>query len=308
MRYAHAFRGGVVAVFLSAIAACALWSSGFSAPLLAFAYVSPGQPTGFVNDFAKVLTAEQVFELNKELAAYSLQGEQNEISVVTIPSLGGDDIESYTSTLFAEWGIGKQGKDNGVLLLIAVQDRKMRIEVGYGAEPLLTDAQSGRIIRNTLTPAFQAGDFYGGISKAVREIATALSGEAGGSGVLADDSEGAPRISFDSIVAFAFLFFGFLGSVLGASKSWWLGGVIGGIGGVVIGFIYGFLYTGLAWTTVLVLLGLLIDFLLSRSYHRSMHMHGVAPWWFGGGKGGSGGGFGGFGGGHSGGGGASGNW
>lgn len=294
----RAFQGGIVAAILLL-------------PLFALAYRSPGQPTGFVNDFAKVLTADQVLELNKELAAFSLQGDQNEISVVTIPSLGSDDIESYATALFAEWGIGKADKDNGVLLLIAVEDRKMRIEVGYGAEALLTDAQSGAIIRNTLAPAFRAGDYYGGISAAVRQIAGALGGD---SSAIADvppveSPSGFFGLSFDTIIVFAFFFFSLVGSILGASRSWWLGGVLGGVGGIIIGFIYGFLYAGVAWTAILIMLGLILDFLLSRSYHHSMHTRGVAPWWFGGGRGGSsGGGFGGFGGGSSGGGGASGSW
>ncbi len=297
----RAFQGGIAAAILLL-------------PLFAWAYQSPGQPTGFVNDFAKVLTAEQVLELNKELAAYSLQGEQNEISVVTVATLGGDDVESYAAALFKEWGIGKAEKDNGVLLLVALEDRKMRIEVGYGAEALLTDAQSGAIIRNTLTPAFRAGDYYGGINAAVRQIAGALGGDPSAipdnsTGATTDDGSGPMRLSFDTIVVIAFFVCSFLGSILGASKSWWLGGVMGGIGGVIVGFIYGFLYAGLVWTAVLIALGLLLDFLLSRSYHRSMSSHGVAPWWFGGGRGGSsGGGFGGFGGGSSGGGGASGSW
>lgn len=294
----RAFQGGIVAAILLL-------------PLFALAYQSPGQPTGFVNDFAKVLTADQVLELNKELAAFSLQGEQNEISVVTIPSLGGDDVESYATALFAEWGIGKADKDNGVLLLIAVEDRKMRIEVGYGAEALLTDAQSGAIVRNTLAPAFRAGDYYGGISAAVRQIAGALGGDSSAIAdvPLAENSSGFFGLSFDTVVVLAFFFFSFVGSILGASRSWWLGGVLGGVGGIIIGFIYGFLYAGVAWTAILIILGLILDFLLSRSYHHSMHTRGVAPWWFGGGRGGSsGGGFGGFGGGSSGGGGASGSW
>ena len=189
-------------------------------PLFAWAYQSPGRPTGFVNDFAKVLTTEQVLELNKELAAYSLQGEQNEISVVTVPNLGGDDVESYAEALFKEWGIGKAEKDNGVLLLVAIEDRKMRIEVGYGAEALLTDAQSGAIIRNTLTPAFRAGDYYGGISAAGRQIAGALGGDPS---AIADvpsveHSSGFMGLSFDSILVFAFFFFSFVGSILGASR------------------------------------------------------------------------------------------
>lgn len=290
----RAFRGGIVAAILFL-------------PLFALAYKSPGQPNGFVNDFAKILTANQVLELNKDLAAFSLQGEQNEISVVTVPTLGGDDVESYSANLFKEWGIGKAEKDNGVLLLIAVEDRKMRIEVGYGAEALLTDAQSGAIVRNILTPAFRSGDFYGGINKAVQEIARALSGDA--SSAVPEES---PRFAFslENILGFGVFVAVFLASILGASKSWWLGGVLGAIVGGVITFFVGFFYFGLISIAVLVPLGLLFDFLVSRSYQKSMLATGLPPVWLGGGRGGSGGsgGFGGFGGGGSGGGGSSGSW
>jgi uncharacterized protein len=110
---------------------------------------------------------------------------------------------------------------------------------------------------------------------------------------------------------FVFLFFVplWLASILGRSKSWWLGGVLGGIGGVVIGFIWGFLFVGLATIPLLVLVGLLFDFLVSRGYNSRVSRGLRPPWWAGGGRGfGGGGGFGGFGGGSSGGGGASGGW
>ncbi|MBI3114480.1 MAG: hypothetical protein HYZ07_00795, partial [Candidatus Harrisonbacteria bacterium] len=100
-----------------------------------------------------------------------------------------------------------------------------------------------------------------------------------------------------------------LASILGRSKSWWLGGVIGGVAGVVLGLIFGFLYWGIAAIAVLSPLGLLFDYIVSHKYAESVATHHRPPWWIGGGRGGfGGGGFGGFGGGRSGGGGASGRW
>lgn len=299
----RAFQGGIVAAILLL-------------PLFALAYKSPGQPSGFVNDFAKVLTTDQVLELNKELAAFSLQGEQDEISVVTIPTLGGDDIESYAAALFAEWGIGKADKDNGVLLLIAVEDRKMRIEVGYGAEALLTDAQSGVIIRTILTPAFRANDFYGGISHAVQEITKALSGDTTDLQNLGASETGqVDDHIFPNLFIVGWFVLGLLRGIavaLGKSKSWWAGGLIGGMFGLALSLYFGFLYIGLLAIIGLGLLGLVFDFLVSRVYERNMHLYNKLPWWLSGGgrggSGGSGGGFGGFGGGSSGGGGASGGW
>src|SRR3989338_9234013 len=125
------------------------------------AYTSPGIPTGFVNDFAGMVSAETRAQIDADIQAFE-QKTGHEISVATVPSLGGDYIENYAEKLFKEWGIGKKGADNGVLLLISREDREMRIEVGYGLEGTLTDAESSQIIRNTLRPAFQQGDFDAG--------------------------------------------------------------------------------------------------------------------------------------------------
>ena len=92
-------------------------------PLVVFAYVNPGQPTGFVNDFADVLKETERQQLETKLAAFE-KNTGNEIAVVIIPDLGGDTIENFSVKLFKEWGIGKEGKDNGILLLVARDDRQ----------------------------------------------------------------------------------------------------------------------------------------------------------------------------------------
>jgi uncharacterized protein len=97
-----------------------------------------------------------------------------QIAVATIGSLEGQDIEPYANELFRNWKLGEKTKNNGVLLLIAPNERRVRIEVGYGLEGTLTDALSKVIIANAITPRFKAGDFSGGISRGVDDIITVL--------------------------------------------------------------------------------------------------------------------------------------
>ncbi|MEK7089269.1 MAG: TPM domain-containing protein, partial [Patescibacteria group bacterium] len=145
-------------------------------PFIARAYTSPGNPKGFVNDFAGVLQLQEKAQLEQKISAF-VAGSTNEIAVVTIPSLEGDTIENYAERLFEEWKIGNAKKDNGVLLLISPNDRQLRIEVGYGLEGALTDAQSYWIIQRQITPQFKAGNYYAGIDAGVSEIMKATQGE-----------------------------------------------------------------------------------------------------------------------------------
>jgi len=283
-------------------------------PLVSFAYFNPGKPAGFVNDYAGMLGVDQKQALETKLAAFEKET-SNEISVAIIPSLQGDTIENFAVQLFKDWGVGKKNNDNGVLLLIAKDDRQMRIEVGYGLEGALTDAQSYGIINNDLTPAFRQSDYYGGIDKATNDIIAATRGEYSGSGAAPAATSGGVNPTINQIFGFGwFIFFGliFLASVLGRSKSWWAGGVLGGILGIVVGLLFGFVFVGIATLAVFIPLGLLFDFVVSRAYQKGKDT-GHMPWWIGGrgprgGGGFGGGGFGGFGGGGSGGGGASGRW
>ncbi len=274
------------------------------------AYYNPGPPTGYVNDFAQVFSEEQKEGLEAKLSQYEINS-SNELSIVTIKSLEGDTIENFTEKLFKEWGIGKEDKDNGVLMLFAMDDREVRIEVGYGLEPILTDIYSSRIIRETIVPNFQSGNFFEGISKSVDQIIQ-ISG-----GTLPEELASDPKPNiFDQIGPFFLfiLFFGFnfimvIGSILAKSKSWWAGGVIGFVIAIIL-FLISTFWIGFIAAMILTPLGLLFDFLVSKSYKKSL-ITGNTPWWMGRGGGrvfGGGGGFGGFGGGSSGGGGASGRW
>ncbi len=129
------------------------------------------EPTGrfFVNDFAGVLSAadaEEIYALGAELDKQT--GAQ--VVAVTVPTTGGEEIRSYGLELGREWGIGEKDKNNGILLLLAVEDRQVRIEVGNGLEGALPDAKTGRILDQYATPDFRNDDFSAGMRKAYRAL------------------------------------------------------------------------------------------------------------------------------------------
>jgi len=119
------------------------------------------KPTGFVNDLAKVLPGGTKAKLEAVLQSFEKQT-GNEVVVATLPSLEERPIEDVAVDLYAQWGIGKKGKDNGVLFLVAPTERKMRIEVGYGLEGTINDALAGRIMDQAVLPYFKKGDLAGG--------------------------------------------------------------------------------------------------------------------------------------------------
>lgn len=126
--------------------------------------------TGYVTDAAQILDGPTRDALTT-LVGDVEQQTTAEIAVVTVPSLDGMTVEEYANKLFQAWGIGKKGHDNGVLVLVAPNERKMRIEVGYGLEPILPDGLAGEIIRTSFTPAFAKRDYSGGITQGVQRIA-----------------------------------------------------------------------------------------------------------------------------------------
>ena len=123
------------------------------------AYYNPGQALGFVSDYAHLLSPEQINSLDQKLQGLE-NSSSNQVAVVIIKSLQGDTIDNFAVQLFADWKIGQTKKDNGVLILVAVEEHKMRIEVGYGLEGALPDAIASQIINNTLRPAFKTGNYY----------------------------------------------------------------------------------------------------------------------------------------------------
>src|ERR1700681_3596218 len=146
------------------------------AGLAAFAANFPAL-TGRIVDQANVIAAETRNAIEPKLA--DLEAKSGiQLVVATIKSLEGQEIEPYANTLFRSWKLGEKTKNNGVLLLVAPNERRVRIEVGYGLEGTLTDALSKVIIANAITPRFKTGDFSGGISRGVDDIITILTTDA----------------------------------------------------------------------------------------------------------------------------------
>src|SRR5262245_1437309 len=154
------------------------WAAAFrSSSLSLLLLVALGTPLaaqfpkadGFINDFAGVLDADARADL-QSIVRDTEQKTTAEIAVATVQSLGDMTVEEYANRLFREWGIGKKGKDNGILVLVAPTERKMRIEVGYGLEPILPDGLAGDIIRTDFLPHFRNGDFQAGIRAGVNHV------------------------------------------------------------------------------------------------------------------------------------------
>ena len=132
--------------------------------------------SGRVVDEAGLLSAAEKTRIEGRLAAIEKQ-RGSQIAVLTIPSLGGEVLEDYSLRVAETWKLGRDAFDDGALLLVARDDRQMRLEVGYGLEPVLTDATSRRILDDVMRPRFRAGDFAGGIEDAVLAIDGVLAGD-----------------------------------------------------------------------------------------------------------------------------------
>lgn len=148
----------------------------FCYPLAAQNIPAPPNPPRLVNDLANVLSTDQEQKLEDKLVNFD-KTTSTQITIVAINSLDGYEVSQYAVELANKWGIGRKGKDNGVLILAAIDDRRMNISTGYGLEGALPDVITGRIIRHEMTPAFRQGDYYGGFNKAADAIIAATKGE-----------------------------------------------------------------------------------------------------------------------------------
>ncbi len=133
-----------------------------------------------VNDLGGILSSSE----EQSLSSYLTQIEEQtsaQVALLIIKSLEGENLEDYSLRILENWGkkkgLGQKDRDNGVLLLVALRDRKIRIEVGYGLEPILPDGKCGYIIRNLIAPAFKRGDYYGGLRAAVAKIGGVITRE-----------------------------------------------------------------------------------------------------------------------------------
>jgi len=124
---------------------------------------------GRVNDYAAVLSQNQIKSLETQLAQLE-RDTGHQVAVLTVPTLDGEDIESFSIRVGETWKIGKQGHDNGVILVVAIRDRRLRLEVGYGLEGLVPDAVAKRITSDYIVPRFRQQDFAGGIVSGVNAL------------------------------------------------------------------------------------------------------------------------------------------
>lgn len=144
--------------------------------LSAWAQVAVPSLSRRVTDLTATLTAEQVAALENKLAAFEAQ-KGSQIAVLIVPTTEPEDIAQFGIRVADQWKIGRKKIDDGVILIVAKNDRRMRIEVGYGLEGAIPDAIARRVIAETITPFFKAGDFYGGIDAGVQQLMRLIEGE-----------------------------------------------------------------------------------------------------------------------------------
>jgi uncharacterized protein len=289
---------------LGALLLLAGWSYGIEIPKL----------QSRVTDQAGILSPEEIAGLEAKLKDLET-ADSTQVAVLIIPSLEGDSLEDFSVRTATAWGLGQKGRDNGALLLVALKERKVRIETGYGLEPTLTDAVSHLIIQNDIIPQFRQGNYYAGIQAGVNAIIQVVRGTYQATPAKSSPSSGRSRgnaLNFIIILLMPLLWImsftgkwggGILGAIAGILLPYslighyWILSLIGGVFGGVIGVILG----------AIVRAG-------TRSQGRSGGLGGPFYWGggtgrgtFGGGGGFSGGGFSGGGGGF-GGGGSSGSW
>ncbi len=264
-------------------------------PLLALAEVALAEVavpplSARVTDVAGVLQPAQQAALETKLAAFE-QEKGSQIAILIVPTTQPEAIEQYSIRVAESWKLGRQGVDDGLLILVATDDRAMRIEVGYGLEGVIPDAIAKRVIAEIMTPFFRQGDFYGGLNAAVDQLTGLIAGEP-----LPEPAKTARSSPVEGMLPL--LLFGAIaiGGILRAIFGHFLGGTIsGGLVGLLVWILGG----GLLFAIVLGI----IAFIMTLSGGMGGAGGGMGRGGLGGGGGGFSGGGGGFGGG-----GASGRW
>jgi len=239
-----------LAAVLPAVAA-GLWA--MSAPAQPLLAVPP--LTSPVTDTAGILAPDQSAALDAKLRAFE-QGKGSQVAVLVVPTTQPEEIEQYAIRVAEAWKLGREGVDDGALLLVAVQDRRVRIEVGYGLEGVLPDATANRIIDEAIVPAFRGGDYYGGIFAGVDRMLRVIEGEP-----LPEPARRSPAMSVPGLfelLPFLFVFvlvggsilrrlFGRVGGALATgglvgALTWVLVGILGlAVGAGVVAFIFALL-------------------------------------------------------------------
>lgn len=255
-----------------------------------------------VNDYANMLSPQTRNELEIKLEELE-KTDSTQVVVLTLPSLEGDALESFSIRVAEKWKIGQKKLDNGAILVIAKNDRKVRIEVGYGLEGKLTDLISGRIIGNIIIPNFRNDDFDRGVSDGIDAIISVVKGEFKAD-AFKDRTDGREKSFFSGNGIFFLFFFLFFIGIIGSIKR-----IFGGVMGAVVFPIIGLFTLPISiWLLLLIPIGFAAGLILPVILPL-MRMGGGGGFPIGRGGGGfSSGGFGGGGGGGFGGGGASGSW
>ncbi|MBN8568709.1 MAG: TPM domain-containing protein [Ignavibacteria bacterium] len=203
----------------------------------------------YVVDETGTLTSSQINSLMTKLVNFE-KATTNQIIVYLIPSLNGEPIENVAVEIARKNKIGKKDNNNGVLVLVAMKDRKMRIEVGYGLEGALTDAISSQIIRNDMQPEFKKGNYYEGLDKAVDDIIAVTKGE------YAADKKG-KKNETGSIIFVIVMFLMVIGFIIFAiirkasrfGRRMVTGSRGSGLGDVATGFLIGSLFNNSGWSS-----------------------------------------------------------
>lgn len=217
------------------------------------------QLAGRVNDYARLLSPGATAMLEQKLAAFE-RDQSTQLVVLTVPSLQGDDIDQFAIHVADQWKIGQKGKDNGVILILARDERKVRIEVGMGLQGVLPDITAGRIIRDVMRPYLRSGDYDRGVDAGAEAIMAATRGEFTAA---PGDRTHRPKQRDASRFFTYLLFTGIAAAALG-SVSRPLGGAAGAIGLPLAAASF---FSGLSLTILLVLgavglvAGILISFL-----------------------------------------------
>ncbi len=193
-------------------------------------------PPRLVNDLANIIPAAEEANLENKLTLYN-DSTSTQIAVIVIKTIGDFEISDYAYKIGRKWGVGQKDLDNGIVLLVAVDDRKMYIATGYGTESFITDARASRIYREILTPAFQQNNYYGGIDAATTEMIKYLTGAYDGEAI--GNPQDKPNILGVIILIFVILFIlskffrgGNGGTTFsGRGPTYWGGGGFGGFGG-----------------------------------------------------------------------------
>jgi uncharacterized protein len=287
--------------------AAALLFAALLCALTALAQVKVAPPTARITDLTATLTAPQRTALEERLAAFETK-KGSQIAVLIVPTTEPETIEQFSFRVAEQWKLGRKRVDDGALLVVALKDRAVRIEVGYGLEGALPDAVAKRIVADDIVPHFKRGDFYGGIDAGVTRMIAVVEGEPLPAPRAAERGKGgsADGGGLEGLLVIGFMLVFVVGGIVRSMFGKFLGsGVIGALAGVAGWLMLGSIAIGIGVAVVALFLSLMGGMGGGRGGRGGWYSGGwPGGGWGGGGGGGSwGGGGGGFGGG-----GASGRW